>query len=367
MIAHQFNGTPFTIGIEEELMLLDPDTLGLAQGIEAVLADPGVEEGPGQVKPELMQSVLEIATEPCADVGAAREQLAGLRRRVCAAARHSGMLVGAGGTHPVSDWRDQAITERDRYRELVEQLSWIARQELLFGTHIHVGMADPDQAVYVADGLRRHLPVLLALSVNSPVWRGEATGMMSSRTPLFRQFPRIGVPPHYGDWDGYQERVTTMMRYGAILDYTYLWWDVRPHPNLGTVEVRIFDQQHDLDDTMALTAVTACLACRYADKFDGRPLDAAPGELIDDSKISAALRGMESEIADLDAGRRRPAGEVATDLIAALRSQAARLGCEAELGAAMRFVDGGTGARRQLGVLEAEGVEGAVRAAILNE
>lgn len=365
MIAHEFNGTPFTVGIEEELMLVNPETLDLAQGIEEVLGDASV-NGSGQVKPELMQSVLEIATDPCPDLPAAIEQLRELRHRVQEAASRHGMLVGAGGTHPTSDWRDQRITERERYKELVEQLSWIARQELLFGTHVHVGICDPDQAVYVSDALRRQLPVLLALSVNSPIWRGEATGMMSSRTPVFRQFPRIGIPPHYGDWKSYEKRVEMMMQFGAIPDYTYLWWDVRPHPNLGTVEVRIFDQQRDIEETAALTAFTLCLAARYARQYErGRELDAVPGELIDDSKIAAALRGLESEIIDLDEGRRRPAGEIAGDLVADLASEAQALGCSEQLAATMHFINEGTGARRQLRILDQEGIGGVVQAAIL--
>ena len=167
----------------------------------------------------------------------------------------------------------------------------------------------PDKAIYVADGIRLFLPLLLALSANSPFWRGDRTGMMSTRTPVFRAFPRAGVPPHYGTWETYSNRVEQMMRGGAIEDYTYLWWDVRPHPNLGTVETRIFDQQTTLEHTIALAALTISLAHRFSALYDAEePLGEFPTELIDDNKVRAALRGMDGTLIDFfraraDAGR----------------------------------------------------------------
>ncbi len=242
MLKHAFDGTPFTIGIEEELMILDAEGLDLAQGIEAILAAVP-DDAVGYVKPELMQSVLEVATLPCPDVPSAGHQLAELRRMVSGIAARQGRLIGAAGTHPFALWERQEIVDRPRYRELADELAYIARRELIFGTHIHVAINGPDKAIYVADGIRRYLPLLLGLSANSPFWRGADTGLMSARTPIFRGFPRVGIPPHYGTWEIYSGRVELMMRSGAIEDYTYMWWDVRPHPNLGTVETRVFDQQ----------------------------------------------------------------------------------------------------------------------------
>ena len=348
MLEHSFNGAPFTVGIEEELMLLDPETLDLSQGIEAVLADVP-DEHSGQVKPELFQSVLEVATTPCPDIATATEQLAVLRRLVGSIAERNGMLVGAAGTHPFARCDDQAIVERPRYRELIADLGFIAERELIFGTHVHVGIDSADKAIYVADGIRRHLPLLLALSSNSPFWEGRNTGMMSARTPVFRAFPRQGVPPHYGSWEIYSRRVGQMTGSGAIDDYTYLWWDVRPHPNLGTVETRIFDQATRLEDTAAFAALTLSLSHRFAELFDeGEPLVEAPFELIDDNKVRAAVRGMEGELVDF--GRRRPvaATEMAERLIAEVEASAAEVGCKEELRRASDIVGAGTGARRQL-------------------
>ena len=353
-MEHRFSGTPFTIGIEEELMLVDAASFELAQGIEEVLADCG--DGVGEVKPELMQAMLEIATDPCANLREAGQQLGELRRRVGDTASRNGMALAASGTHPTGLGEEQLIVERPRYLELAGQLGWIARQELIFGTHVHVGIDDADKAIYIADGVRRHIPLMLALSSNSPLWRGEVTGMMSSRTPVFRAFPRVGVPPHYGTWEIFSGRVELMMRSGAIPDYTYLWWDVRPHPNLGTVEVRVFDQQTRLEDSIALAALAICLIHRYHVNFaESEPLIEVPTELIDDNKVRAALRGIEGELVDFPRHRQAPAADLAREMIAELEPDAAALGCEAELAGVLRLIDAGTGARTQLEVLERSG------------
>jgi glutamate---cysteine ligase / carboxylate-amine ligase len=355
-MEHRFDGTPFTIGIEEELMLLDAESLDLAQGIETILADLGDQPEPPQVKPELMQSVLEIATLPCPDLGTAAAELRDLRRRVRDSANRHGMLPAAGGTHPIALWEDQEIVDRPRYRKLVAELAIIARQELIFGTHVHIGVRGADKAIYIADGMRRHIPILLALSANSPMWRGRVTGMMSSRTPVFRAFPRAGVPPHYGTWEIFANRVELMVGAGAIPDYTYLWWDVRPHPNLGTVEVRVFDQQTRLEDTVALAALTLCLVRRYSSNFDrGEALVEVPTELIDDNKVRAALRGLEGPLVDFPRSRQAPATELAASLIEEVAPEASELGCEAALDGVRQLIESGTGARRQLSILERSG------------
>jgi carboxylate-amine ligase len=361
-MEHRFSGPSFTVGIEEELMLVDAETLGLSQGIETILREAG-NGGPGEIKPELMQSVLEIATDPCESLGGAEAQLRELRSRVREAAEANGMLVAAAGTHPTALGEEQQITDRPRYRELAAELGWIARQEVIFGTHVHVGLDGADKAIYVADGVRRHLPLMLAISANSPMWRGEATGMMSSRTPVFRAFPRVGVPPHYGTWEIFAGRVDQMVRAGAIPDYTYLWWDVRPHPNLGTIEIRVHDQQTRLEETIGLAALTLGLVHRYASNFEaGEPLVEVPTELVDDNKVRAALRGLEGELVDFPRHAQVPAAELAKELVDELRPDAAELGCEDELASLRALIDSGGGARRQLAMLAGGGgVEALVR------
>jgi glutamate---cysteine ligase / carboxylate-amine ligase len=354
-LEHKFTGPPFTIGVEEELMIVEPESYGLVPEIERVLAAVP-DELEGQVKPELLQPVLEIATKPCVDVAEAGRELASLRRTVCGIVEDLGFCIAASGTHPFARWEEQLVVERQRYQELADELGMIARRELIFGTHVHVAIEGADRAIYVADGIRLFIPLLLALSANSPFWRGWQTGLASARTPVFRPFPRCGVPPHYGDWKTYCERVELMMRAGAIDDYTYLWWDVRPHPNLGTVETRVFDQQTRLDYTVALAALTASLAHAFSVQFDdGRPSVDFPIELIDDNKIRAAVRGLEGDLIDFLHRESVPAPRMALALLDELADHAAELGCSAELEGVRELVEQGTGSRRQVEIWEREG------------
>jgi carboxylate-amine ligase len=348
MLDHNFTGPPFTVGVEEELMILDPDGWGVAPAIEPLVAHIS-DRYEGQVKPELMKSVLEIATKPCPDVPSAGRELVELREMVIAAAGELGFAIGAAATHPFAIARDQEISDRPRYRELVEELGIIARNELIFGTHVHVGVEGADKAIYVADGIRRYLPLLLALSANSPFWQGERTGLMSSRVPVFRAFPREGIPPHYGTYEIFSHRVELMVRAGAIDDYTFLWWDVRPHPTLGTVETRIFDQQTRVEHTVSLAALVCSLAHRSAAAYDAEEaLVEYPSELIDDNKIRAARWGLDGDLIDFRAGEQVPARTMARDLLARLGPHAEELGCRAELDGINDLLDHGSGAHRQL-------------------
>jgi carboxylate-amine ligase len=365
MLEHNFSGTAFTLGIEEELMICDAETLELSQSIEVILGDLP-DDLPGFVKPELMQSVLEVATRPCAGVEEAGDQLRQLRRTVREVAAKNGLAIGAAGTHPAALYEDQLIVDRPRYKELAAELSWIAEQELIFGTHVHVGIDDAEKAIYVADGMRGYLPLLLGMSSNSPLWRGKTTGMMSSRTPVFRAFPRVGIPPYYGTWDIYSHRVEQMMRGGAIPDYTYLWWDVRPHPNLGTVELRVFDQQTHVEHTIGFAALGQALAHRLAADYDeGVPSIEHPHELIDDNKVRAAVVGIEGKLIDFDHGLEVPGAKMARGVIDDLCEHAQELGCDSELAGLADLVENGTGARRQLDWLSDHGEIGGLMSEIV--
>jgi carboxylate-amine ligase len=352
MLDHAFNGPDFTIGIEEELMILEAEGFGLAQGIEALLAKVPA-EFEGQVKPEFLQCVLEIATKPHRTVTSACNELRALRRTVIEVAARCDVLIGAAGTHPFARWEDQQIVERERYRELADELGFILRQFVIFGTHVHVGIEGADRAIHVADGIRRHLPLLLALSANSPFQRGYPTGMHSSRTPVFRALPRSGIPPHFGSYEEYSRRIELMMKTGSIDDYTFVWWDVRPHPRLGTVETRIFDQQTRVEHTAALTALVACLAHRLVAGFDaGEKVFEHPPELIDDSKVRAAMRGLDGSLVDFENSDSAPARELAERLLAEVGAGADELGCAAELAGIEDLIQKGTGADRQLAMFE---------------
>src|SRR5690242_14269352 len=214
-MEHKFRGPRYTIGIEEELMILDAESLELVNAIESLL-----EPAPaGEIKPELMESVLEVSTDPCANTAEAGEQLRALRAQVRETAARKNFTIGSAGTHPFAMWEDQRIVARPRYRDLVSALRFVARQELIFGMHVHVGIDDPEKAIHVANGMRVHVPILLGLSANSPFWRADAIGLASTRTPIFRAFPRVGIPPAYDDWEDYARRIEFMIRARVIEDY----------------------------------------------------------------------------------------------------------------------------------------------------
>ena len=345
---HNFTGPLYTLGIEEELMIVDAKSMELVSAIEEMMvAVP--HETEGQVKPELLQSVLEIATDVCRNVGEAAGQLEDLRRRVRETAEAKGLTIGSAATHPFAKWEDQRIVDRERYREVLDALAFVARQELLFGLHVHVGIDDPEKAIHVANGMRVHLPILLALSTNSPFWRGMPTGLMSTRTPLFRLLPRVGVPQRFESWSDYQSRIEFMVESHAVPDYTFLWWDVRPHPNLGTVEIRSCDAQTRLEHTLAIAALIQAMCKELAEHYEaGYELGSYPQELLEENKWLAARYGMAGELIDLPQSSRVAAADLARRLVERLRPHARELGSERELEAITDLVEGGTGAERQL-------------------
>jgi carboxylate-amine ligase len=347
----KFSGPSYTLGIEEELMILDEGTLGLSNSIEAILDGY---DGDGDVKPELMESVLEIAVGPCRDTREAGEALRALRRRVAEVAGANGLRIGSAGTHPVARWEDQRISARERYRELVEALRFVARQEVIFGLHVHVGIDDPEKAIHVVNGLRVHVPILLALSANSPFWRSQATGLASTRMPVFRAFPRVGIPPYYEDWDDYAKRIEFMVDANVVEDYTWLWYDVRPHPNLGTVEIRAMDAQTRVEHTLGLAALIQAMVKELAEHYDaGRKLAHFPHEMLDENKWLAARHGLDGELVDLPERRRVPTRDLARRLYDRLGEHAQDLGSAAELEGVLDLLERGNGAQRQRVVYEA--------------
>ncbi|KKL16254.1 hypothetical protein LCGC14_2497430, partial [marine sediment metagenome] len=210
--------------------------------------------------------------------------------------------------------------DRGEVLEVVDELRFVARQELLFGLHVHVGIDDPEKAIHVANGMRVHLPIVLALSTNSPFWRGVPTGLMSTRTPIFKSFPRVGIPPRYESWDDFQSRVEFMVEANVVDDYTYFWWDVRPHPNLGTVETRICDAQTRLEHTMAIAALIQAMCKELAEHYEaGYELSTYPQEMLEENKWLAARHGLEGELVDLPRSSRVAAVDLARRLVERLR------------------------------------------------
>jgi glutamate---cysteine ligase / carboxylate-amine ligase len=356
-VKPNFTGPSYTLGIEEELMIVDRESWELANAIEDLLADTGAPadgDDLGGIKPELHESVLEIATKPCRDTREVGAELRGLRRQVAEVAERRNLTIGSAGTHPFARWEDQRISARPRYRDLIDALRFVARQEVIFGLHVHVGLDDADKAIHVANGMRVHVPVLLALSANSPFWRGQATGLASSRMPIFRQFPRVGMPPAYDGWKDFEERIGFMIQSKAIEDYTYLWYDVRPHPNFGTVEIRAMDAQTRVEHTLAIAALIQAMVKELAEHYDaGKSLSRYPYEMLDENKWLAARHGLEGELVDLPRNDRVSAAELTRRLMDRLRPHSEELGSAEEFDWVQDILENGTGSARQTIVFDA--------------
>ena len=351
MLDHAFGQSePYTLGVEEEYMLLDGDTLDLVQHIETVLAAAAGHELETQVNPELMQSVLEIATPVCNTAADVDAELRKLRAYVTGLAHARGMRVGSAGTHPFSLFERQRITARDRYRNLVDQLQYVARRELIFGLHVHVAVDDCEKAIQIVNGLLAHLPALLALSASSPFWRGEPTGLSSSRQMVFAAFPRSGPPPRFRDYTDYAEVVGQLEKTGCIADYTHIWWDIRPHPRFGTVEIRVCDAVTRLEDAVALAAFCQSLVKLYSERYDaGDEIRSYHRILTSENKWLAARYGLEAPVMDLATGRRNriPVAQLVRRTLRELEPHAQELGCDRELEGIREILAKGNGADRQ--------------------
>ncbi len=327
-------------------MLLDPRDWSLAFRSDEVIADlpPELRD---RVTPETHAAVMEVATGVHRRVPDAVAELTELRRRMSRVLAGHGLRGAVAGMHPSALSSDTVLSSHPRYRHIDQSMRVLARREPTLATHVHVGVATPRAAVGLLNRLRMHLPVLLALSANSPFWQSRATGFASTRTTLFDAFPRSGVPRSfrgYSDWVGI---VDALLRSGAIADPSHLWWDARLQPRLGTVEIRIMDGQTTVEDVAALTALVQSLARLELQRAD-RPVEQLPAtELIAENRFLAARDGIEAHLIDGDTGERTPAIEQLERILAACHPHARLLGCEREL-ATVRALVGRTGAWRQI-------------------
>jgi len=357
VLEHHYGaGDPFTLGVEEEYMLLDPETFDLVQHIDTVLSRIHEEEFVARISPELMQSVLEISTPVCHTAADVDGELRRLRGYVTALAGQEGLRVGSSGTHPFSLFERQRITARDRYRALVDQLQYVARRELIFGMHVHVAVDSPEKAIVVLNGMLAHLADLLALSANSPFWRGELTGLASTRQMVFAAFPRSGVPPRFSDYAEYAEVVGQLEKTGCIADYTHIWWDIRPHPKWGTIEVRVMDAVSRVEDAVALAAYVQALVKYYSERFDaGQEVPSYHRMLVTENRWLAARYGLEAPVMDLATGRRNrvPVAQLVRRALREIRPHARELGSDRELDGIEEILSRGNGADRQRRVFNA--------------
>ena len=357
VLDHHFGSSPpFTLGVEEEYMLLDPQSFDLVQHVDTVLTVAQDGEFDERVGPELMQSVVEISTPVCKTAGDVDRELRKLRTHVTQAARTHDLRVGSAGTHPFSLFERQRITARDRYRNLVDQLQYVARRELIFGCHIHVAVDDPNKAVKVMSALLVHLPDLLALSASSPFWRGEPTGLASSRQMVFAAFPRSGPPPRFSDYEDYAEVVGQLEKTGCIADYTHIWWDIRPHPRFGTIEVRVMDAITRVEETVAIAAYVQGLVKHYSDLCDaGKEMPSYHRILVTENKWLGARYGLEAPVMDLATGRRNrvPIAQLIRRALREIEPHARELGSDRELEGIRAILAQGNGSDRQLRIFNA--------------
>jgi carboxylate-amine ligase len=357
--AEWTRGHEYTLGVEEESMLLNPHDWSLAQQIDRVL--PALsEELSAHVTPETHRSALELSTGIHPTVADMAAQLLQLRTMLQGELRPLGLGCASAATHPFTVWQETVVSTGPRYELVYGSMRELARREPTFALHVHVGVDDPEDAIRLTNRMRAHLPLLLALSVNSPFWQGRDTGLGSARTPLFQAFPRVGIPRVFRDYADWVEAVDLLIRCDAFPEPTFLWWDVRPQPRFGTVEVRILDAQTTVAETAALVALVQSVArLEVRDGYVSERL-VATQEALDENRFIAARDGMKAAFINPDRECRVPARELLDSLLEAVAPHARELGCEAELAPITAMADR-TGALRQLALArQGDGLRGLV-------
>jgi carboxylate-amine ligase len=342
---------PFSLGVEEEFQILNSESYELVSRIDEILPAFEGDKEEKRIKAELLQSVVEVATDVAATVDEAMDDLWRLRKRLRDVAAETNAVIASAGTHPFSRYEHQEVTDRPRYQDLIESMRWVAERELIFGLHVHVGLDSPDKAIACANGLRTYLPELLALSANSPFWQGRATGLASTRVKVFEPFPRAGLPPAFASYEEFELLVDRGIKTNSFEDYTYIWWDLRPHPRLGTIEIRICDAQTRIESVAAITALIQSLVATMAAAFDhGEPPAGEQITLIAENKWRAARDGLDAKLIDLAHDTERSAREAVRELVERSRPAAEELGCAGELGLVEGILERGTGADEQLAI-----------------
>ena len=350
----------WTIGIEEEVMLLDPATWSLAPVIDDLLPSLSHELA-ASVAAETNAATVELATGVHTRVDDAIHELATLRERLRLELATVGLRAATAGTHPMSEWEDSRVSAGARYKLLEASLRDLTRREPTFALHIHVGIREPELALQVLNRMRAHLPLLLALSANSPFLRGHETGFASTRTPLFQAFPRVGLPRRYESYGEWVRSIAPMIDAGAVPESTFFWWDARLQPRLGTLEIRVMDAQTSLDDTAALVALARALVVAEASDRVAPERVIRAHEVLEENRFLAARDGMAAEFVDPRTRTRVPARVLAEEMVDCMRLYATRLGCADELLGVRRLIES-PGAERQRATADDRGLAAVVPA-----
>ncbi|MGA2195397.1 MAG: carboxylate-amine ligase [Bryobacteraceae bacterium] len=346
----------FTIGIEEEYQTVDPETRDLRSHIEAEIVQKGKMLLAERVKPEMHQSVIEIGTGICGNIQEAREEIRDIRSQMVGLARANGLRLAAGGTHPFAHWASQDIYPDERYHTIVEDMKMVARANLIFGLHVHIGVEDRETAIQLMNGARYFLPHILALSTNSPFWLGMDTGLRSYRCKVFDKFPRTNIPDLYASWSEFEDYVDLLIRTGCIDNAKKIWWDIRPHPHFPTLEFRVCDMPMRLEESIAIAALCqAVLAKLYQLHQQNLSFRHYSRALIMENKWRAARYGLDGKLIDFGKQEEVPARRLIGEILEFVSDVVEELGSGREIGYIQRILDEGTGADRQLKVFHETG------------
>jgi glutamate---cysteine ligase / carboxylate-amine ligase len=339
----------FTLGIEEEYQTIDPETLDLRSHINTELIAQGKMQLKEKVKAEMHQSVIEVGTDVCRTISEARAEVVDLRRQTIRLAKEQGLLLAAGATHPFADWRVQDIYPDERYLQVVEDMQTVARSNLIFGLHVHVGIEDRETSIHLMNQMRYFLPHLLALSTNSPFWLGMNTGLKSYRCKVFDKFPRTNIPDTFTGWADFEQLVALLIRTNCIDNAKRIWWDIRPHPIFSTLEVRICDLPLRLDETLALAAlIQATLAKLYKLHARNQGFRIYGRALLMENKWRAARYGLDGMLIDFGRETEVPERELILEYLDFVDDVVDELECRKEVEYVQTMLDRGTGADRQL-------------------
>lgn len=358
-----------TLGVEWEIQLIDADTKHLRQDAHEVLAAlPALSEGGiHKIRHELMESTVEIVTDVCHTVGEAKADLAATVAQLQTIAEARDTRLACTGTHPISDWRDAVMAPMQRYAELVEQLQWLARRIQTFGVHVHVGVRNVDKAIPMVNALSAYLPHFLALTASSPFWSGHDTGLASSRSIVFGSLPTAGPPHLLADWAEFEEYMATLLRAGTIRSIKEVWWDIRPHPDFGTIEIRMFDGIATPREVGMAAALCQSLITLFDQQLDrGYTLPTPAAWVVRDNKWRATRYGLDATVITDDTGSTKPLRDDIYELVRELEPVADRLGCAEELKVAGEVLEQGAPYERQRAIRAHGGtLENIVEAAII--
>lgn len=346
----------FSLGIEEEYQIVDPETRELKSYITELL-ESGKMTLREQVKAELHQSIVEIGTKVCRTPAEARDELVRLRRGVMELAAQKGLKIAAAGTHPFSSWKEQEITPLERYAGVKQDMQELAQRLLIFGTHVHIGIEDREFMIDAMNVARYMLPHLLCLSTSSPFWMGRNTGLMSYRSIIFRNFPRTGIPREFRSWNDFNEVVNVLVKTGCMPDGSKIWWDIRPNWNYPTLEIRICDVCTRVDEAVCIAALYQAIIYKiWKLRRDNMTFRIYPLELIEENKWRAVRYGLSGKMIDFGKQEEFPAKDLCRELVGwFVEDVVDELGSRKEVEYAYRILEEGTSADRQLATFQSRG------------